>query len=290
MSKVVCDGDSIAYKAAFSTQYQTYQVEGEDITFRYLRDCEAYLALNFDKEDYPNYTKVQVLEPINHTLHIVNKIIEGVVEATKATDLIIYLSGDENYRKKVPYPVTYKGNRGEKPVMLPDIRKYLVERYKAIITDGCEADDAIGIYATENPGCIVASVDKDLRQIPGRHYHLDKKDFTDVSEVEGLRVLYRQMLTGDRTDNILGVDRIGVKTAEKLIDKLHQERDMYRVVVEKYKECFGKDWEAMFKSNYALLKVLTSKEEYENAIGKGKGAEVAAVGEGQDSTSLQPTG
>ena len=35
-----------------------------------------------------------------------------------------------------------------------------------------EADDALGIYATANPGNCVVSPDKDLRQIPGLLYDL----------------------------------------------------------------------------------------------------------------------
>lgn len=292
--KVCADGDSIAYKAAFSTQYQTYQIEGEDIVFRYMKDYKEWLALNFDKDEYPDVTKVQVLEPANHAFHIVNKIVESIKRDTDATELEIFLSGDTNFRKSVPYPVQYKGNRPEKPVLLPDIRNFLISRYNAKVTNGYEADDAIGIYATQNPGCIIASVDKDLRMIPGLHYHMDNKTITEVTELDGLRAFYKQMLIGDRVDNIVGVEGIGIKTAEKLIDKQFFEKDMDRLVRENYKECFKEDWERMYKSNIALLYILRSEEQYkelkevyENTVSKSEGSEVATVGERHDTSSVQ---
>ena len=39
---------------------------------------------------------------------------------------------------------------------------------------GLEADDAMGIYATQYPGNIIISPDKDIKQIPGTLYNLDK--------------------------------------------------------------------------------------------------------------------
>ena len=42
-----------------------------------------------------------------------------------------------------------------------------------------EADDALGIYATANPGNVIVSPDKDMRQIPGKLY--DLKDVTTIT-------------------------------------------------------------------------------------------------------------
>lgn len=296
MNKVVADGDTICYKACFATQYQTYDLEEEGLKFRYYKDIQNWMALNFDEEDFPTFIKTEVVEPINYTFHIVDKIMEGIKNDTGINDITIYLSpsSSDNFRYRIPYPVPYKGNRPEKPIHLEDCRKFLRDRYNATVASGVEADDAIGIFATVNTNCVIASVDKDLRQIAGNHYHLDDKTFQNVTEVQGLRALYRQMLMGDRVDNIIGIKGIGIKTAEKLIDHLYSENEMDRVIREQYKIHFKDKWESMYKANYDLLKILRTEEEkeevrkkYENTISQGQRPEASAVGQGQDSSVVQ---
>lgn len=265
MTKVVVDGDTIVYKSCFATQYSTYEIEGEDFAFRYLKDCNSWLSLNFEKDEYPDVKKVTVTEPLTHTFHIVNEIIKSIADNTQAHEMVIYLSGDNNFRKKIPYPQEYKGGRPDKPIHHGDVRKFMEGRHKAIVVHGYEADDAIGIYAALNPGCIIASVDKDLRMLPGKHYHMDSRELVEVTELDGLRSFYRQMLMGDRVDNILGLQGVGIKTAEKLIDKLHQEKDMDKIVRDKYKEQFSEDWYRMYRANYRLLKILQSEQEFKEA-------------------------
>lgn len=294
---VAVDGDTVAYKACFATQYQTYSVPSEEIAFRYLKEIEEWLSLNFDADERPDYEKVQIVEPINHTFHIVNKIIQGIREDTNTPSLSIFISGDSNYRKHIPYSVVYKGHRPEKPLHLPQVRQYLVERYGAIVCDGYEADDALGMFAGEHPDCIMAHVDKDINQVPGKHYHLDHKVITEVTELDGFRNFYKQMLMGDRADNVIGLKGVGIKTAEKVIDKLLTQDKMDEVVRQKYKEHFGEDWYKMFRSNYDLLWILRSKQELEEVTkeygkdstkSQSEGAEATTVVERQDTSSVQP--
>lgn len=82
--------------------------------------------------------------------------------------------------------------------------------------------------------CIICSVDKDLLQIPGKHYNFVKKEFCKVSEIEGLRNFYKQMLIGDPADNIFGVKGIGKVKAANLIDCLETEQDMIDLTLTKY--------------------------------------------------------
>ena len=81
----------------------------------------------------------------------------------------------------------------------------------------CEADDAMGIYATQNPGNMIVSPDKDMKQIPGKLYNLDEK-FT-VTKREGATWHLIQTLAGDQTDGYGGVPGIGVKRAATLFEK-----------------------------------------------------------------------
>ena len=61
----------------------------------------------------------------------------------------------------------------------------------------------MGIYATFEPGNIIVSPDKDMRQIPGKLYNLDET--IEVTEEEGMRWHLVQTLAGDQTDGYGGV-------------------------------------------------------------------------------------
>jgi len=80
-----------------------------------------------------------------------------------------------------------------------------------------EADDAMGIYATQHPGNIIVSPDKDMKQIPGKLYNLE--DTITITPEEGAKWHLIQTLAGDQTDGYSGVPGIGVKRAETLFNK-----------------------------------------------------------------------
>lgn len=70
-----------------------------------------------------------------------------ILETVGATDYTAYLTGSNNFRCEL-YP-EYKANRKNKsrPVFLERAREYMVTVWGAQVTDGIEADDAIGILA-----------------------------------------------------------------------------------------------------------------------------------------------
>ena len=161
-------------------------------------------------------------------------LVQQIIEATDVTGTILYLTGKNNFRKKIN--PEYKANRKDTvpPVYLQECRQYLVDNHNAIISDGCEADDLLGINQSEDT--IICSLDKDLRMIPGNHYNWTKVELDRVTKQDGLRHFYKQMLIGDKSDNIFGVDKIGPVKAAKLIDHLDDEQDMFEVVWAKYNE------------------------------------------------------
>jgi 5'-3' exonuclease len=57
-----------------------------------------------------------------------------------------------------------------------------------------------------------------------------------VTEEEGLRNLFTQVLTGDRTDNIIGLKGIGPVKAEKLLKDCKTEREYYDACLKAYSE------------------------------------------------------
>jgi 5'-3' exonuclease len=145
---------------------------------------------------------------------------------------VIALGGDGNFRKEIN--PEYKANRKDKPKpkYLEDCRKFLLDEYKAVVCNGYEADDYLGFSQTEDS--IIFTNDKDLQMIPGHHFNPITNKYTEVSELDGLKCFYRQMLIGDTSDNIKGIDKIGPVKAAKLIDHLETEEEMYEVVFDLY--------------------------------------------------------
>jgi 5'-3' exonuclease len=111
----------------------------------------------------------------------------------------------------------------------------MIKNWEAVVSKGEEADDLIGIAATEGgKESIVVSIDKDMLQIPCRHYNPNKKEFTVVSDFDGLKFFYTQILTGDRADNIKGLYGVGPKKAEKMLADCKTEADMYEECLHQY--------------------------------------------------------
>ena len=117
--------------------------------------------------------------------------------------------------------------------------------------EGREADDALGCAQTKET-CIV-SIDKDLDMIPGAHYNFVKDQFYEVNEEQAWHSFYKQLLTGDRTDNIPGITGIGPKKAEKLLDGHKGQMDLHRRVEQAYKEHYAKDALSLMNERGSLL-------------------------------------
>ena len=131
-------------------------------------------------------------------------------------EMVLFFSDSKNFRKKI-YP-DYKGHRNrKKPCGYRRVITELSKQYEVIRMPELEADDAMGIYATANPGNIIVSPDKDMRQIPGRVFNLDET--LHITPEEGAKWHLIQTLAGDQTDGYSGVPGIGVKRAVALFDE-----------------------------------------------------------------------
>ena len=148
---------------------------------------------------------------------------------------VLYLTGRGNFRNEYAITAPYKGNRKnkEKPVHIQALRDHLINKWAALVTDNEEADDAIAIAATTHGDkAVMVSLDKDFDQIPGWHYNFVKKLRYYVTTEEGLHFFYRQILMGDRIDNIVGIHGIGEKKSAKLLEDCKNEQDYYDKCVE----------------------------------------------------------
>jgi 5'-3' exonuclease len=173
------------------------------------------------------------LEPLDVALARVDKHMHDILEATGAEQYKAFISGQHNFRYEVN-PM-YKANRvAPQPVHREACKDYLITEWKASVTDGYEADDALGINQTEDT--IICSIDKDLRMIPGKHYSwpilrkgvvIREAKISSVTELEGFKAFFSSLFVGDTSDNIIGVRGIGAVKAKKMIDPLTSEKAMF---------------------------------------------------------------
>ncbi len=187
-------------------------------------DLVAYRCAATVKED----------EDVAIAYYRMDVLVQQIIEATDATSYTLFLSGKNNFRRTIN--PDYKANRKDMvpPVYLQDCKKYLVDFHSAVTSDGCEADDLLGCNQTDKT--ILCSLDKDLRMIPGNHYNWTRVELDTVNQQDAIRHFYKQMLIGDNSDNIKGVNKIGPVKASKLIDPLDDEQDMFETVWNLYEE------------------------------------------------------
>ena len=223
--KILCDADFIVYKACAAAETEIDW--GDDTILVTSKFSDAYSASKRE------LTKLE------------NKF------GSLAT-LVLFFSDSENFRKKIM--AAYKGHRNrKKPCGYKRVINALKKEYKVIIKPTLEADDTMGIYATKNPGNIIASPDKDMRQIPGQLYNFDEV-FTITPE-DGKRWHLIQTCAGDSTDGYSGVPGIGVKRAEVLFNK---EGYSWETVVKAFTDKDLTEKDAL--TNARLAKILTSDD------------------------------
>ena len=193
-------------------------------------------------------------EAYTNVINDINKIKMKFIWDTP--EIILFFSDSKNFRKKI-YP-PYKGHRNrKKPCGYVRVINELKKNFEVIVMPELEADDAMGIYATKNPGNIIVSPDKDMRQIPGRLYNMDET--TMVTPTEGAKWHLIQTLAGDQTDGYSGVPGIGVKRAVTLFD---QDGYSWETVVKTFKSKGLTEEDAL--TNARLAKILTD-EDYDRA-------------------------
>lgn len=133
-----------------------------------------------------------------------------------------YKANRKKYRKPAGYRhlVDWVGKAGParnwEVVRLPDI----------------EGDDVLGVLYEE--GDVIASTDKDMLTLPG--LHLRNGELLEVSRLEADRNFYRQVLTGDTSDNYPGCPGIGAVGAEKLLSGCTTEVEMWQQVLKAYEK------------------------------------------------------
>lgn len=225
---LLIDGDMIVYKAGFGAQS---------------KDSEAPLA-----------------HSIYNCNNTINSLINYVIgKGFKMDKLTVFLSSDDksNFRYNVAKTQPYKGNRTKavKPVHYDAMKEHLLKKFNSVLVEGQEADDEMGIIASEDPERhMIISADKDMRMIPCWHYEMGEREPYYVDDGLGILKLERkegkspklfgtgwiwfhsQMLTGDRADHIPGIPGVGIVKAYGMLKDCKTHQDCVKVVIDAYEK------------------------------------------------------
>lgn len=219
---ILIDGDIFAYKAAVVNQ--------EDL----------------DLGDGIVNSKTNAAQAASDVESLIDNIVVNLSDASpkSAVDVHVCLTGPlqeisgRNFRKEVFSE--YKNNRDPKakPILLPFVKEHIRKAYSTRIKDGIEADDVIGILMTHPtlmPGKkVCVTIDKDLLQIPGRHFNPDKDLKRMVSEAQGDHWFMYQTLVGDKVDNYPGCKGVGPVNADKILNGKPTLQLMWPAVVDTF--------------------------------------------------------
>lgn len=177
---------------------------------------------------------------ISEAPRILNELTQSAIDRTskyfddRPIEVIKVMSG-HSWKKDV-YP-TYKAKRKKDP-RIKEFRDWVLETDDTILkVEPLEADEVLVIihdylsnYNIDD--CIVFSDDKDLHYVTLLNCKINTTEEVDIRYDENK--LFCQMLAGDKEDNVDGINKVGMKTADKLLN----EKGGYNLtnVIEIYKE------------------------------------------------------
>jgi hypothetical protein len=215
--------------------HRTVIIDGDTPVYTAATCCER--AIPFSQPGMPVYDEdgnclgVGTGGPVIYELDFekgrehLDDIIENIRVTCKADDVVVALSNYDKPWRKALMP-WYKANRHSmrRPGALRGLREHIHQKYRTFERPTLEGDDVCGILLTmpDPPFAgqrILASADKDMRTLPGLHYHMRSHFEFEVSPADADRSHMFQTLIGDTTDNYKGCPGIGEKKAEKLLEQ-----------------------------------------------------------------------
>ena len=199
MAKTVLliDGDLIAYKHA----------AGSEVPTDWGSDCwTLHTDTKAAKQTMDGYMK-------------------SLLTILKADKMEVALTGTKVFRKELD--PTYKLHRKKtrKPIGLGVLREHLLTTWRGCIEDTLEADDLLGIWATDpmfHAGAtkIIVSVDKDMKSVPCNLWNPDHPEFgvKNILAKEADTFHLYQTLVGDASDGYPGCPTYGPTKSKRLLD------------------------------------------------------------------------
>lgn len=276
--RALIDGDILRYRIGFACEkpvwriYEAPYVGAYDYVASFTKKEDAEYWVGEHKDDF-EIVKETEPDSIENCLHSLKLQLNYILERIKAHDYKIYLSKRPCFREDVAKTRPYKGNRPDrKPYHYDNITKYLIDYCGAEEVEFLEADDALAIHQSEalcqghTDETIICTIDKDLDQVPGHHFDFVKDKKYYVTSDEANLNLYIQVLTGDSTDNIVGIPKVGPVGAMAVLGHTDYAEVLEAKARKRYLEHF-KDEEIAnekYEENFNLVYLLRNQgEKYE---------------------------
>ena len=233
------DADTIIYGSAVTLEEQN-ELLGRD--FYTDEEWEEIINnKNYDSETHSIYS-LNLEQAYSHA----QDKIQGILDATGCIDFELHFTGG---RECFVYTVnpTYKSNRTGRTIAgLRELKDLFVSRLdNAYINTKWEADHIVVCKKRDNPDkYLLCAVDKDvLFSLAGHHFnyysstlHNIKMKFIDISEDTALKHHYKQTLTGDAGDGVIGLKGIGPKRADTILDGCTTEQECWSAVLKAYND------------------------------------------------------
>jgi hypothetical protein len=264
---LIIDSDPICYRAGFASERTDYHLVVEsaagDITELYftpkpgahagaqmqkwLKAHEGYTVLDKQRVVHPD-PEEYAIEATRTQIQSIEKEVREHYRIDSFDRITVILSGPGNYREKIATVFPYKGNRDpeHKPYWYQAIRNHLTNDWGASVIHGREADDECSILARQHDDTgayVIATIDKDLDQIPGYHYNYLKQVHYKQGAIAAYLFFWQQVLSGDSTDGVPGCWRCGDVSAQKFMEKYASARlpfkqgtAIWNGIIQKYKE------------------------------------------------------
>lgn len=198
---------------------------------------------------------------ITHALEMAEEIVFSI------RDPVIFLfsgKSSNTFRHHIAIQKKYKGNRSTKEPFEIECMNAMVDeilkQYVGLLFPDLEADDLLCML--QNKHTYIHSKDKDSRTIPGWHYDKQNHNLINISADEALRNLATQLIVGDATDAICGIEGYGPGKAEKILKDVSANNlinCVYREYRKKYGIVKGTD---LFTVNWQLIKMRENHGEY----------------------------
>lgn len=174
------------------------------------------------------------------------ELIKRILDSVGATQMSFFLSCSRKDSFRAKLNPDYKAHRTqEKPVHYSFLKQYLKDVWGAVEAEEEEADDLIGIAQSTLTNTVACTIDKDiLYGVVGQKYDFVKEKHFYTSPEDALHFFYKQVLMGDRADNIYGITGVGTATSDKILSDLYGKsaKDYWIRVVDTYRDYLQKEW------------------------------------------------